>query len=134
MSHYGKCRVDNTSLNFKYGLHQLANYHQEMWEIAYRELVKAYGGDIELAYSECGLDMRCEYIKAIVQETLRLFTVLPMALPRETTGDVVYQNAVIPKGTTLFMNCWAANHDEKIPRSYAVQARAVVNYISEREF
>lgn len=105
--------LDNTPLNFKYGLHQLVNYHQEMWEIAYRELVKAYGGDIELAYSECGSDMRCEYIKAIVQETLRLFTVLPMALPRETTGDVVYQNAVIPKGTTLFMNCWAANHDER---------------------
>lgn len=105
--------LDNTPLNFKYGIHQLVNYHPEMWHTAYSELVEAYDGDVKRAYNECGSDMRCEYIKAIVQETLRLFTVLPMALPRETTSNVIYQNVVIPKGTTLFMNCWAGNHDER---------------------
>ncbi|GME81166.1 unnamed protein product [Ambrosiozyma monospora] len=36
-----------------------------------------------------------------------------MALPRQTTKEIVYQNAVIPEGTTIFMNCWGGNHDEK---------------------
>lgn len=105
--------LDNTALNFKYGLHQLVNYNTKIWERGYEELMKSYNGSHWQAYEECGSDMRCDYIKAIVQETLRLFTVLPMSLPRETTCNVIYKNSVIPKGTTLFMNCWAGNHDEK---------------------
>lgn len=105
--------LDNTPLNFKYGLHQLANYHPEIWEQAYSELMNSYDGNYMKAYDECGATMKCEYIKAIVQETLRLFTVLPMALPRETTSDIYYKDSIIPKGTTLFLNCWAGNHDKK---------------------
>lgn len=127
--------LDNTPLNFKYGLHQLANYHPEIWEHAYIELINSYDGCFEVAYNECGSNMKCEYVKAIVQETLRLFTVLPMALPRETTSDIYYNNSVIPKGTTLFMNCWAGNHDEiKFPDSMSfIPERWLTKFIDDNK-
>lgn len=106
--------LDNTPLNFKYGLHQLLNYHPEIWEVAFQDLVQYYDHDFERAYRECAIEMKSEYVKAIVQETLRLFTVLPLALPREATSNIYYKNAVIPKGTILFMNCWAGNHDKEV--------------------
>jgi phenylacetate 2-hydroxylase len=106
--------LDNTPLTFKYGLHQLVNYHSDLWDKAFKDLIKYYNNDFENAYNECSNDMKSEYVKAIVQETLRLFTVLPMALPRETTNNIFYQNAVIRKGTILFMNCWAGNHDKNV--------------------
>ena len=105
--------LDNTPLNFKYGLHQMVNYHPEIWDKAFNDLIQYYKNDYQLAYKECANEMKSEYVKAIVNETLRLFTVLPMSLPRESTDIIAYKDAIIPKGTTLFMNCWAANHDPK---------------------
>ncbi|VEU22617.1 DEKNAAC103554 [Brettanomyces naardenensis] len=104
--------LDNTPLNFKYELHQL-NHSPHIVERAYKELTDCYHGDPAVAYQNCHKELKCDYIVAIVKETLRLFTVLPMALPRETTEPISYGSAIIPKGTVLFMNCWAGNHDER---------------------
>lgn len=106
--------LDNTPLNFKYGLHMLCNYYPSLWDKAFRDLLQIYDNDLEKAYKECSRNMNSNFVHAIVEETLRLFTVLPLALPRETTANVIYKDAVIPPKTTLFMNCWAGNHDEKV--------------------
>lgn len=106
--------LDNTPLNFKYGIHMLCNFYPNLWNIAFESLLTLYNNDVEKAYNSCSVDFNNYYVLAIVEETLRLFTVLPLSLPRETTANVIYQNSVIPSKTTLFMNCWAANHDEKV--------------------
>ncbi|GMG39204.1 unnamed protein product [Ambrosiozyma monospora] len=104
--------LDNAPLNFQYMVMQLTQSPHIVTK-AYHEILKCYNHDVTKAWNECHVELKCAYISAIVKETLRLFTVLPMALPRQTTKDIVYQNAVIPKETTIFMNCWAGNHDEK---------------------
>ncbi|TID30093.1 hypothetical protein CANINC_001317 [Pichia inconspicua] len=106
--------LDNTPLNFKYGIHMLCNFHPEYWNVAFKDLLTLYDNNIDKAYNSCSSDLNSCYILALVEETLRLFTVLPLSLPRETTANVIYQNSVIPSKTTLFMNCWAANHDESV--------------------
>ena len=58
--------------------------------------------------------MNCQYIEALVLETLRHFTVLPLSLPRLTTKAIRYKDFVIPKETHLFMNAYSANHDCQI--------------------
>lgn len=104
--------LDNAPLNFVYEIHQLSN-SPHIWHKAYDELMRCYDNNPVAAYRRCSQETKCQYITAMVQETLRLFTVLPMALPRETTADIPYNNSIIPKGSMLFMNCWAGNHDSK---------------------
>ncbi|ODV87754.1 hypothetical protein CANARDRAFT_193664 [[Candida] arabinofermentans NRRL YB-2248] len=104
--------LDNTPLNFQYAMSQFSQ-SPSIYKKARQELLDCYDNDPIKCWKECHTSMKCDYIVAVVKETLRLFTVLPMSLPRATTKDIIYQDAVIPKGTTLFMNAWAGNHDPK---------------------
>ncbi|KAI5955041.1 hypothetical protein KGF54_001602 [Candida jiufengensis] len=65
------------------------------------------------------------YITAILLESLREFTVLPLSLPRITTKQIIYNNILLPPNTTLFMNAYAANHDP-------VHFEQPYNFIPER--
>lgn len=85
--------------------------------IAYQSLFDHYGtedkdSNVDL-WDECLANDQCEYIKAIVNETLRM-SAMPISLPRETVKDIYYNNTIIPKGTRLIMNTYAANFDTKI--------------------
>ncbi|KAG7881212.1 hypothetical protein KL938_003342 [Ogataea parapolymorpha] len=104
--------LDNTPLNFQYAMIQLTE-SPHIRVNARAKLLKCYNDDSIEAWNNCHAEVLCPYVVAIVKETLRLFTVLPMSLPRETTRDIVIGDAVIPRGTTLFMNAWAGNHDKR---------------------
>lgn len=54
------------------------------------------------------------YALALIHETMRYFTVLPLSLPRETTKKIAFNGMIIPKGTILLMNAFAADHDESV--------------------
>ncbi|KAF4339113.1 3-hydroxyphenylacetate 6-hydroxylase [Fusarium beomiforme] len=59
-------------------------------------------------------DQKCEYIVALVKESLRYYTVLRLALPRASIRDIVYEGVTIPKGTVVFLNAWACNMDDQV--------------------
>ncbi|KAH3670482.1 hypothetical protein OGAPHI_000997 [Ogataea philodendri] len=103
--------LDNTPLNFQYAMIQLSQ-SPHVCKTARLKLLECFDNDSIQAWDNCHVEASCPYMVAIVKETLRLFTVLPMCLPRETTRDIVLGDAVIPRGTTLFMNAWAGNHDK----------------------
>ncbi|ODV98104.1 hypothetical protein PACTADRAFT_590 [Pachysolen tannophilus NRRL Y-2460] len=106
--------LDNTGLNLDYCLGHLSNAEKgyRIQSIAYQEILNSYGSAFN-AWKNCTEEFSCEYIVALIRETLRHMTVLPLSLPRETTKDIHYHNAIIPKGTILFMNAYAGNHDPK---------------------
>ncbi|PFH59211.1 hypothetical protein XA68_12670 [Ophiocordyceps unilateralis] len=52
------------------------------------------------------------YLVALVKETLRYWSVIPISLPRESVRHVSWEGAVVPAGTIFFMNAYAANYDE----------------------
>lgn len=104
--------LDNVALNFKYGIYQLA-INPDLWDKGYSELINLFTTE-KAAIDHCYINSNCNFITATVKETLRMFTVLPMSLPRQTTAPVQYRNAIIPAGTVLFMNCWGGNHDPTI--------------------
>ncbi|CDK26511.1 unnamed protein product [Kuraishia capsulata CBS 1993] len=105
--------LDNTGFNFAYCIGQLS--HDKNIQITgLQQIKKCYGDNLQMAWNNCAYDMKCDYIKAIVKETLRQYTVLPVSLPRETTKDISYRGTIIPAGTTMFMNSWAGNHDPKV--------------------
>ncbi|THU90807.1 cytochrome P450 [Dendrothele bispora CBS 962.96] len=54
------------------------------------------------------------YIEAVYHEVMRWIPVIPFGLPHNTTEPDVYDGYYIPKGTSLFANIWAMNHDENV--------------------
>lgn len=70
--------------------------------------IKEYFGDNEPLCDPMD-DQKCEYINALVRESLRYYTVLRLALPRSSVKDIVYNGVCIPKGTVVFLNAWACN-------------------------
>lgn len=55
------------------------------------------------AWERCLGEEKVPYITALVKETLRFWTVIPICLPRESIRAIPYGDAVIPAGTTFFM-------------------------------
>jgi hypothetical protein len=74
---------------------------QEIQKRAYEEIMKVYpNGD---AWEKCLTEEKVSYVTALVREVLRFYTVIPICLPRTSTKDIYYEDAVIPAGTTFFM-------------------------------
>lgn len=65
------------------------------------------------AWEKCLQEEKVPYVTALVKETLRYWTVIPICLPRTNITDIPYEGAVIPAGTTFFMNAYAADYDEE---------------------
>lgn len=63
------------------------------------------------AWSACLTGEYVPYISMLIKETLRYSSIQPISLPRETIGNIVYNNSVIPSGTILLMNTLACNFD-----------------------
>ncbi|KAF8869403.1 cytochrome P450 [Infundibulicybe gibba] len=54
------------------------------------------------------------YVEAIYREVMRWRPVIPLGLPHMSIEHDVYRGYFIPKGSIVFANIWAMNHDENI--------------------
>lgn len=82
---------------------------QEIQRTALAAIKAAYpNGD---AWSRCLAEEKIPYISALVKETLRFWTVIPICLPRINIKPITYAGATIPAGTTFYMNAYAADYD-----------------------
>ncbi|PYH32224.1 cytochrome P450 [Aspergillus neoniger CBS 115656] len=112
--------LDTVPGNLVMGIAYLASEDgQRIQQKAYDEIMKVYpNGE---AWEKCLVEEKVPYVSALVRETLRFWTVIPICLPRESTKDIEYNGATIPAGTTFFMNAWAADYDEdhfKMPEKF----------------
>jgi phenylacetate 2-hydroxylase len=77
---------------------------------AYAEIQKAYPNND--AWHRCLDEEKIPYVTALYKEILRYWTVIPICLPRVSIKPITYNDAVIPAGTTFYMNAYAADYDE----------------------
>jgi len=53
------------------------------------------------------------YTEAVIQETLRKSSIVPMGLLHETMADTTLKNYTIPKGTLVITNQYSVQHNGK---------------------
>lgn len=53
-------------------------------------------------------------LQATVLEVLRISSVLPLALPHQTSAETTLGGYTIPKDTLVVINLWAVNHDPRV--------------------
>ncbi|KAL1984146.1 hypothetical protein VTN96DRAFT_9451 [Rasamsonia emersonii] len=82
---------------------------------------KAYDA-IQRAGDDASGTSEIDYLRALVKEIMRFYTVLPLAMPRQTTAEVQYEGYTIPEGTIVFLNAWGCNRDpEAFPQPWTFQ-------------
>ncbi|PIL29136.1 cytochrome P450 [Ganoderma sinense ZZ0214-1] len=54
------------------------------------------------------------YVNAVIKETLRWHTVVPLSVAHATTADDELHGYFIPKGTVILPNIWACMHDPTV--------------------
>ncbi|KAI5239928.1 cytochrome P450 [Aureobasidium subglaciale] len=79
-------------------------------ERAYADIKRHYP-DIRDAWQNSFQEEKVPYLKAIIQEAGRYYTVSSMSLPRRTVTEVNWNGAIIPPKTMILVNAQAGNHD-----------------------
>lgn len=102
--------LDTIPSNINMTIAYLSSPHgQEIQKRAYDELIKTYpNGD---AWHACTQNETCEYVAALVKESLRYFSTFNMCIYRQLVHDIEYKGVKYPEGTPFVMNAYAANHD-----------------------
>ncbi|OJT07746.1 O-methylsterigmatocystin oxidoreductase [Trametes pubescens] len=85
--------------------------HPEILQKAQKELDSVVGNSRLPTFSD---RPNLPYVNAVVNETLRLSSPVPLGLPRRITEDNVYKNMYIPKGTLVFGNNYNMTRDEAV--------------------
>lgn len=95
--------LDTVPVNLVMGLAYLSSPEgQAVQAKALKAIEEAYLDGAE-AWERGLLEEKVPYVTALVKETLRYWTVIPICLPRASIKDIPYEGAVIPAGTTFFM-------------------------------
>jgi len=102
--------LDNIPATLLLGIAYLATpAGQKTQQRAYDEIRKVYPGND--AWHKCLHEEKIPYITAFCKEVLRYWTVVPICLPRVSIKDIEWGGAIIPSGTTFYMNAYAADYD-----------------------
>ncbi len=83
--------------------------HQDIQQRAYNDIMEAIGDQIPT----CEDKAKLPFIEAIILETLRYGTVIPVGVAHYTTTDTELDAYLIPKGTMVFQNAWSISHDSR---------------------
>ncbi|KAK9072378.1 hypothetical protein SSX86_008812 [Deinandra increscens subsp. villosa] len=99
--------TDTTFSNLEWAMAELLRHPRAMKELQ-QEALKVGQGRPMIAEDDLE---EMPYLQAVLKETLRLHTPLPLLLPRESTQDVKLLGYDIPSGTQVYINAWAIARD-----------------------
>ena len=83
---------------------------QDIQKKALKEINEMYPSND--SWERCLHEDKCSYITALVKETLRFWSVIPICLPRTSTKEIQWRGATIPAGTSFYMNAYGAHYDD----------------------
>ncbi|KAM0064369.1 putative cytochrome P450 [Helianthus debilis subsp. tardiflorus] len=103
--------TDTTLASIEWALSELIKHPQAMKRLQ-QEVTQVSKGRSMI--TEDDIQNNMPYLKAVLKETLRLHTILPLMLPHESTDDVKVMGYDIKKGTQVMINGWAIARDPSI--------------------
>ncbi|KAL5559126.1 hypothetical protein UlMin_035337 [Ulmus minor] len=109
--------IETSSNTMERSLTLLLN-HSEVLKMAQAEIDKQVGNDRLIEESDLP---KLPYLQGIIKETLRMYPVVPLLVPHESSEDCTVRGYRVPAGTMLFINVWAIQNDPNIwedPRSF----------------
>ncbi|KAL8155952.1 hypothetical protein AgCh_001124 [Apium graveolens] len=101
--------TDTTSATTEWAMCELLQNPESMKTIK-AELGRVVGANKKL--DESDID-NLPYLRAVVEETLRLHAPAPLTLPRKAVQDTNFMGYFIPKDTQVLVNAWAIGRDEE---------------------
>lgn len=101
---------DSTSITSTWILSALLN-NREAMKRAQEELDLKVGRSRWVEESDI---QKLDYLRAIIKESLRLYSAAPLLVPHEATQDCHVCGYHIPKGTRLFVNAWKLHRDPRV--------------------
>ncbi|BAF19343.1 ferruginol synthase [Oryza sativa Japonica Group] len=96
--------ASTTAALIEWGMVDLIQNPEVMTKVR-EELTNVLGDKLVMDESDIA---RLPYLQAVVKETLRLRTVVPL-VPRKAEVDIEVNGYRIPKGTNVILNAWAIN-------------------------
>lgn len=102
--------TDTTSTNIEWALSELVRHPEVMKELQ-KEITNIAQGRSMITEDDT---KEMPYLKAVLKETLRLHTPLPLLIPRESTQYVKLLGYDIAQGTQVMINAWAIARDPSI--------------------
>ncbi|KAD5508866.1 hypothetical protein E3N88_16569 [Mikania micrantha] len=102
--------TDTTDATLTWALALLVN-NPMVLKKAQQEIENHVGKDRKVEQSDMS---KLVYLQAIIKEVMRLYPVVPLSVPHESTEDCIVNGYMVPKGTRLLINIWKINHDPQI--------------------
>ncbi|KAK7271266.1 hypothetical protein RJT34_27015 [Clitoria ternatea] len=101
---------DTSSITVEWAMSELLR-HPNMMKRLQEELTNVVGMKRQVV--ETDLE-NLPYLNMVVKETLRLYPVAPLILPRECREDVTIDGYYIKKKTRVIVNAWAIGRDSRV--------------------
>eukprot|EP00252_Welwitschia_mirabilis_P000622 TRINITY_DN10613_c0_g1_i2.p2 TRINITY_DN10613_c0_g1~~TRINITY_DN10613_c0_g1_i2.p2 ORF type:complete len:215 (-),score=37.10 TRINITY_DN10613_c0_g1_i2:67-711(-) len=102
--------IDTTSSTIDWAMAELLKNPQVMKK-AQHELLSVVGSDNKVTKDDMH---KLSYIKAVVNETLRIHPAAPLLLPHYSIEDCTIERYWVPSGTQVIVNAWALGQDPAI--------------------
>ncbi|KAM6914527.1 phospholipid-transporting ATPase ABCA3 [Lycodopsis pacificus] len=99
--------TDTTATTLRWGLLLMAKYPHIQDQV--QEELSRVAGSRQIQVND---RKSLPYTDAVIHETQRLASIVPMAIPHKTSRDVIFQGFFIKEGTTVFPLLTSVLHDE----------------------
>ena len=99
--------TDTTSSTLEWAMTELIRNPKTLSE-ARLELEQTIGKGNQIEESDVS---RLPYLQAIVKETLRLHSPIPLLLPRKSSSNVEICGYIVPEDAQVLVNAWAIGRD-----------------------